>query len=88
MHVAEVEADHKVDSSPLDGEDKGLKWVEDVRCYWSLHQAALKNTLTRHLQAKCRAAMASQIEPAGHSRAQMGQAHLNLLKGSVQACAY
>ena len=45
VHVAEVEADYKVDPSALDGEDKGLKQVEDVSCHRSLHQTALRDTL-------------------------------------------
>ena len=64
VHVAEVEADYKVDPSALDGEDKGLKRVEDVGCHRSLHQTALRDTITRHLEAKRRPAMATQIEPA------------------------
>ena len=67
MCVAEVEADYKVHSSALDGEDKGLKWVEDVGCHCSLHQTALRGTFTWHLQAKRRAALATQIEPAAHA---------------------
>ena len=64
MDVAEVEANHKVHPSPLDGEDKGLKRVEDVGCHWSVHQGALQFTLTGQLETERRTAMVTQVDPA------------------------
>ena len=69
VHVAEVEADYKVHSSVLDGEGKGLNQVEGVEegSHRSLHQAALRNTITWHLQAKHRPAIALQVESAANA---------------------